>query len=204
MLALVLMEMHGISQATTACWCATRCTRCLHRLHLTPASMQGRRADGLVLAQPLHITCSKKQAMRLCTAIRAAACCSLLVALLAAAQQPPAAAMACVLAAAEAAAVCVHLTSKASSTASPIISLVISMRSFCRSNSRMICCSCGKLSRRFMTRMACVAARQVGQGWRGAKSYLFIITSAQLRSQCDVWLALKASLQTVQHAICVD
>jgi hypothetical protein len=27
--------------------------------------------------------------------------------------------------------------------------------------------------------------------------YLFIITSAQLRSQCDVWLALKASLQTV-------
>ncbi len=31
--------------------------------------------------------------------------------------------------------------------------------------------------------------------------YLFIITSAQLRSQCDVWLALKASLQTVQHAL---
>jgi hypothetical protein len=31
--------------------------------------------------------------------------------------------------------------------------------------------------------------------------YLFFITSAQLRSQCDVWLALKASLQTVQHAL---
>jgi hypothetical protein len=31
--------------------------------------------------------------------------------------------------------------------------------------------------------------------------HLFIITSAQLRSQCDVWLALKASLQTEQHAL---
>jgi hypothetical protein len=29
--------------------------------------------------------------------------------------------------------------------------------------------------------------------------YLFIVTSAQLRSRCDVWLALKASLQTVHH-----
>jgi hypothetical protein len=31
--------------------------------------------------------------------------------------------------------------------------------------------------------------------------YLFIVTSAQLRSRCDVWLALKASLQTVHHVL---
>ena len=31
--------------------------------------------------------------------------------------------------------------------------------------------------------------------------YLLLHHSAQLRSQCDVWLALKASLQTVQHAL---
>jgi hypothetical protein len=31
--------------------------------------------------------------------------------------------------------------------------------------------------------------------------FLFIVTSAQLRSRCDVWLALKASLQTVHHVL---
>jgi hypothetical protein len=32
--------------------------------------------------------------------------------------------------------------------------------------------------------------------------YLFIVTSAQLRSRrCDVWLALRASLQTVHHVL---
>jgi hypothetical protein len=31
--------------------------------------------------------------------------------------------------------------------------------------------------------------------------YLFIVTSAQLRSRCDVWLAVKASLQTVHHVL---
>jgi hypothetical protein len=31
--------------------------------------------------------------------------------------------------------------------------------------------------------------------------YSFIVTSAQLRSRCDVWLALKASLQTVHHVL---
>jgi hypothetical protein len=30
---------------------------------------------------------------------------------------------------------------------------------------------------------------------------LFIVTSAQLRSRFDVWLALKASLQTFQHVL---
>ena len=30
---------------------------------------------------------------------------------------------------------------------------------------------------------------------------LFIVTSAQLRSRCDVWLALKASLQAVHHVL---
>jgi hypothetical protein len=36
-------------------------------------------------------------------------------------------------------------------------------------------------------------------GWRII--YLFIVTSAQLRSRCDVWLALKASLQTVHRVL---
>jgi hypothetical protein len=31
--------------------------------------------------------------------------------------------------------------------------------------------------------------------------FLFIVTSAQLRSRCDVWLAVKASLQTVHHVL---
>ncbi len=30
---------------------------------------------------------------------------------------------------------------------------------------------------------------------------LFIVTSAQLRSRCDFWLAVKASLQTVHHVL---
>jgi hypothetical protein len=37
-----------------------------------------------------------------------------------------------------------------------------------------------------------------------AISYLVIDTSAQLRSRFDVWLDLKASLQTVQHALCMQ
>jgi hypothetical protein len=32
-------------------------------------------------------------------------------------------------------------------------------------------------------------------------TYLCIVTSAQLRSMCDVWLAAKASLQTVHHVL---
>jgi hypothetical protein len=31
--------------------------------------------------------------------------------------------------------------------------------------------------------------------------YLFVVTSAQLRSRCDVWLALRASLQTAHHVL---
>jgi hypothetical protein len=40
----------------------------------------------------------------------------------------------------------------------------------------------------------CASQQTVCCAW----PYLFILTSAQLRSQCDVWLA---SLQTVQHAL---
>ena len=48
-------------------------------------------------------------------------------------------------------------TSKASSMASPIISLVISMRSFCLSNSRMIFCNAGMFICLFIRPMAFVA-----------------------------------------------
>ena len=48
-------------------------------------------------------------------------------------------------------------TSKTSSTASPMTSLVISMRSFCTSNSRMIFCSAGRFIWRFMAPIARVA-----------------------------------------------
>ncbi len=34
-----------------------------------------------------------------------------------------------------------------------------------------------------------------------ATSYLFTVSSAQLRGWCDVWLALRTSLQSVQHAL---
>ncbi len=37
--------------------------------------------------------------------------------------------------------------------------------------------------------------------WSVAMFRLFIVTSAQLRSRCDVWLAVKASLQTVHHVL---
>jgi hypothetical protein len=36
---------------------------------------------------------------------------------------------------------------------------------------------------------------------RKATPYLFIVTSAQLRSRCGVWLVLRASLQTVHHVL---
>lgn len=50
-----------------------------------------------------------------------------------------------------------QLTSKASSTASPIISLVISIFSFWRSNSRMILVRAGKFICLFIAPMALVA-----------------------------------------------
>ena len=55
---------------------------------------------------------------------------------------------------------CMLHTSNASSTASPIISLVISIRSFCRSNSRMMFDSAGRFICLFMAPMACNAAHQ--------------------------------------------
>lgn len=54
----------------------------------------------------------------------------------------------------------------ASSTASPIMSLVISMRSFCRSNSISTFCMLGRFSRRFMTRMACGGSEGEAEGSR--------------------------------------
>jgi hypothetical protein len=41
----------------------------------------------------------------------------------------------------------------------------------------------------------------VGSCMHVGVQHLFIVTSAQLRSRCDVWLALKASLQTVHHVL---
>lgn len=48
-----------------------------------------------------------------------------------------------------------HKRGGRSAPASPIISLVISMRSFCFSNSRMILATAGRFMRRFMAPMAC-------------------------------------------------
>ncbi len=47
----------------------------------------------------------------------------------------------------------------------------------------------------------CLAGAPAVSPVSASSIYLFIVTSAQLRSRCDVWLALRASLQTVQHVL---
>jgi hypothetical protein len=52
--------------------------------------------------------------------------------------------------------------------------------------------------------MLCCCWAWAALQWRwleAGRPYLFIVTYAQLRSRCDVWLALKASLQTVHNVL---